>query len=108
MFGLTIFSVERRTKEIGIRKVLGASIASIVALLSKDFIKLVVIGFMFAVPIAWYAINEWLTDFAYRIDVGAEIFVLAGGSALVIAFMTVGWQSVRAAMVNPVESLQSE
>lgn len=108
LFGLTIFSVERRTKEIGIRKVLGASIGSIVTLLSKDFIKLVAIGFLFAVPIAWYAINQWLVDFAYRIEISAGIFFIAGGAALIIALLTVSWQSVKAAMANPVNSLRSE
>ena len=108
LFGLTIFSAERRTKEIGIRKVLGASVTSIIALLSGDFIKLTLIGFVIAVPIAWYAMNQWLTDFAYRIDIGGGIFLLAGAVALAIALLTVSWQSVRAALANPVESLRSE
>lgn len=108
LFGLTIFSTERRTKEIGIRKVLGASIASIVGLLSKDFIKLVGIGFMIAVPIAWYAMNQWLQDFAYRIEIGASVFIVAGAAALVIALLTVSWQSLKTATANPVDSLRSE
>ena len=108
LFGLAAYSAEQRTKEIGIRKVLGASVATIVALLSKDFIKLVVIGFLIAIPIAWYAMNQWLADFAYRIEIGPGIFIMAGGAALVIALLTVSWQSIKAAVSNPVESLRSE
>jgi len=108
LYALAAFSAERRTKEIGIRKVLGASISSIVTLLSKDFIKLVGIGFVTAVPIAWYVMNQWLMNFAYRIDIGAEIFVLAGGAALIITLLTVSWQSIKAATANPVNSLRSE
>jgi putative ABC transport system permease protein len=108
LLGLTAFSTRQRTKEIGIRKVLGASVATIVALLSKDFIKLVVIGFVIAIPIAWYAMNQWLADFAYRIEIGPGIFIMAGGAALVIALLTVSWQSIKAAVSNPVESLRSE
>lgn len=108
LFGLTIFSTERRTKEIGIRKVLGASISNIVTLLSKDFLKLVLLGFVIAAPIAWYVMNQWLTDFAYRIEIGLDIFVIAGGAVLLIALVTVSWQSVKAALKNPVNSLRSE
>ncbi|HET8864068.1 MAG TPA: ABC transporter permease [Gracilimonas sp.] len=108
LFGLAAFSAERRTKEIGIRKVMGASIANIVSLLSKDFVKLVILGFVIAIPIAWYAMNQWLADFAYRIEIGPGIFALAGGAALVIALLTVSWQSIKAAVANPVDSLRSE
>jgi putative ABC transport system permease protein len=108
LYGLAAFSAERRIKEIGIRKVLGATVSNIVALLSKDFIKLVVIGFVIAIPIAWYSMNQWLADFAYRIDIGPGIFVLAGGAAILIALFTVSWQSIRAAVANPVDSLRSE
>ncbi|HKK88125.1 MAG TPA: FtsX-like permease family protein, partial [Saprospiraceae bacterium] len=108
LFGLAAYSAERRTKEIGIRKALGASITNILALLSKDFVKLVILGFMFAIPISWYAMNQWLADFAYRIEIGPGIFALAGGTALVIALLTVSWQSIKAALANPVESLRSE
>ncbi|MDZ7718640.1 MAG: FtsX-like permease family protein [Balneolaceae bacterium] len=108
LFALTIFSAERRTKEIGIRKVLGASVASIVTLLSKDFIKLVSIGFVIAVPITWYAMNQWLTDFAYKIEIDAMFFVTAGLTAILIALLTVSWQSIKAATANPVDSLRSE
>lgn len=108
LFGLAAFSAERRTKEIGIRKVLGATVSNIVALLSKDFILLVLTGFAIAIPIAWYAMNQWLSDFAYRIEIGPGIFALAGGAALIIALLTVSWQSIRAAVANPVDSLRSE
>jgi putative ABC transport system permease protein len=81
---------------------------NIVGLLSKDFLKLVVLGFIIAVPIAWYAMNQWLADFAYKIEIGPGIFLLAGGLALLIALATVSWQSIRAALANPVDSLRSE
>lgn len=108
LYGLAAFSAERRIKEIGIRKVMGATIGSIVTLLSKDFLKLVLIGFVIAVPIAWYAMNEWLADFAYRIEIGPWVFVMAGVAAMLVALFTVSWQSVAAASANPVESLRSE
>ncbi|MDR8393449.1 ABC transporter permease [Aliifodinibius sp. S!AR15-10] len=108
LFGLSAYTAERRTKEIGIRKVLGATVTQIVGLLSKDFLKLVLIGFTIAVPIAWYAMNRWLQDFAYRIEIGPGIFLLAGSVAVFIALATVSWQSIRVALVNPVESLRSE
>ena len=108
LFGLAAFSAERRTKEIGIRKVLGATITNIVTLLSKDFLKLVILGFIIAVPIAYFGMSRWLADFAYKITIGPSIFLLAGGAALLIALATVSWQSIRAALANPVESLRSE
>ena len=108
LFGLSSLMVVRRTKEIGIRKVLGASVTGVVALLSRDFLKLVGIGFLMAVPVAWYAMHRWLQNFAYRIHIGIWIFVLAGVLAMVIALLTVSWQSVRAALANPVESLRNE
>ncbi len=108
LFGLAAYAAQRRTKEIGIRKVMGATVANIVGLLSKDFLKLVLIGFVIAVPVAWYFMNQWLQDFAYRIDIGIGIFLLAGGLTLLIALATVSWQSVRAALANPVDSLRSE
>jgi putative ABC transport system permease protein len=108
LFGLVSLAAQRRTKEIGIRKVLGATMTNIVGLLSKDFLKLVVLGFIIAVPIAWYAMNQWLADFAYKIEIGPGIFLLAGGLALLIALATVSWQSIRAALANPVDSLRSE
>ncbi len=108
LFGLAAFTAERRTKEIGIRKVLGASVAGITGLLAKDFLKLVVIAIVIASPIAYYFMNKWLADFAYRIDIQWWMFVTAGLAAMLIAFLTVGFQSVKAALANPVESLRSE
>ncbi|HID30255.1 MAG TPA: FtsX-like permease family protein, partial [Desulfobacterales bacterium] len=96
------------TKEIGIRKVLGASISSIVLLLSKDFTKLVIVSNLIAWPIAYYAMNRWLQDFAYRINIGLGTFLLAGIIALVIALLTVNSQAVKAALSNPVDALRSE
>jgi|AntRauTorcE11897_2_1112592.scaffolds.fasta_scaffold02208_2 putative ABC transport system permease protein len=108
LFGLVAFMASKRAKEIGIRKVMGASVANIVTLLSKDFVKLVILGFFIAIPISWYAMNQWLADFAYKIEIGPGIFALAGATALVIALLTVSWQSIKAALANPVESLRSE
>lgn len=108
LFGLASYSFVQRTKEIGIRKVLGASVAGIVGLLSKDFLKLVLIALVIASPVAWYLMDRWLQDFAYRIDISGWVFAAAGAAAVVVAFATVGFQGVRAALTNPVESLRSE
>jgi len=108
LFGLTSFMAEQRTKEIGIRKVLGATVTGIVTLLSKDFLKLVGIGFLIAVPIAWFTMHRWLQNFAYHIHIGVGVFLLAGVLAMIIALATVSWQSIRAALMNPVESLRNE
>ncbi|WP_373552120.1 ABC transporter permease [Haliscomenobacter sp.] len=108
LFGLTVFTVESRTKEIGIRKVLGASVGSISSLLTKDFLKLVFVAIVIASPIAYYFMTQWLADFAYRTPVQWWVFALAGGLALLLAFVTIGFQSVKAALANPVESLRSE
>ncbi|MFL5739267.1 MAG: FtsX-like permease family protein [Flavisolibacter sp.] len=108
LFGLATFSAEQRTKEIGIRKVLGASVSSIVSLLSKDFLKLVGIAILLASPIGWYVMNKWLQDFAYRIPIGWEMFGVAAFLALLIAFLTIGFQAVRTANSNPVKSLRTE
>ncbi|MEZ0484582.1 ABC transporter permease [Fibrella aquatica] len=108
LYGLVSFVVVQRTKEIGVRKVLGASVPSIVGLLSSDFLKLVLIALLIASPIAGYVMNGWLQDFAYRISIGWWVFALAGILAVAIALLTVSYQSVKAAMVNPVKSLQSE
>ncbi|MDQ1085837.1 ABC transporter permease [Siphonobacter sp. SORGH_AS_1065] len=108
LFGLATFTAQQRTKEIGVRKVLGASTGSILALLSRDFLKLVGIAFLMAIPLAWYAMNEWLQDFAYRISLEWWVFAVAGLLAIAIALITVSFQSVKAALVNPVKSLKSE
>ncbi len=108
LLGLAAYAVERRTKEIGIRKVMGASAGQIVGLLSKDFLRYVIIGAVLAFPLAWYAMNFWLQGFAYRIDMQWWMFVMAGLLTVVIALLTVSFQSVRAALANPIESLRSE
>ena len=108
LFGLAAFTAEQRTKEIGIRKVLGASVGSVVGLLSKDFLKLVLIALVLAVPAAWWAMNKWLSDFAYRVDFGWPVFALAGLVAMGVAFLTVSSQALRAAVTDPVKSLRSE
>ncbi|GAB3263927.1 ABC transporter permease [Larkinella harenae] len=108
LFGLAAFMAEQRTKEIGVRKVLGASVGSIVALLSRDFLKLVLIAILIASPIAWYAMNEWLRNFAYKIGIEWWVFALAGGLSMGIALLTISFQSVKAALLNPVKSLRSE
>ncbi|QDK79067.1 FtsX-like permease family protein [Spirosoma sp. KCTC 42546] len=108
LLGLMTFSVEARTKEIGVRKVLGASVTSIVTLLSKDFLKLVMISILVASPLAWWAMNNWLQDFAYKVDISWWVFALAGGLTIGIALLTVSFQSVKAALTNPVKSLRSE
>ncbi len=108
LFGLAAFAAERHTKEIGIRKVVGASVAQVVGLLSKEFLVLVLIANVIAWPVAWYAMRRWLEDFAYRIELGLGVFILAGLMALVIALVTVSWQTIRAATANPVEALRYE
>lgn len=108
LFGLASLMVVRRTKEIGVRKVLGATASSIVLLVNKEFTRLVAIAFLIAAPVAWYIMSQWLQDFAYRIDLGLGLFLLAGLAALVIAWLTVSYQSVKATLVNPVDSLRSE
>ncbi|MFN8346334.1 MAG: ABC transporter permease [Spirosomataceae bacterium] len=108
LFGLVAYTTSQRTKEIGIRKVLGASVVSITVLLSKDFLKLVTVAIVIASPVAWYAMNLWLKDFSYRIEISWWIFVLAAFTAVGIAWLTVSFQSIKAALMNPVKSLKSE
>ena len=108
LFGLAAYSAEQRTKEIGIRKVLGASMSVIVSMLTRDFIKLVAIAILFASPLAWWAMHSWLQTFAYRITISWWIIALAGLTAVVIAFITISFQSIKAALTNPVRSLKSE
>jgi putative ABC transport system permease protein len=108
LFGLAALAAINRTKEIGIRKVLGASLPGIVALLSKDFLKLVVLALIVATPLAWYFMNKWLQDFAYRISIAWWVFVAAGSLAVFVAFVTIGLQAVKAGVANPVKSLKTE
>mgnify|MGYP005811685645 CR=1 FL=1 len=106
LFGLSAYAAEQRTREIGIRKVMGASVPSIVGLLGADFLKLVLLGFLIAVPIAWYGMDQWLENFAYRIEVSWVVFLVAGMSAAMIAALTVSSQSIRAALTNPVDTFK--
>jgi putative ABC transport system permease protein len=108
LLGLSMFMAELRTKEIGVRKVLGASVPSIVGLLSKDFLKPVIVAILIASPIAWYGMKNWLQDFAYHTDIRWWVFLLAGALSVAIALLTVSFQSIRAALMNPVRSLRSE
>jgi putative ABC transport system permease protein len=108
LFGLATFTAEQRTKEIGIRKVLGASVLTVVGLLSKDFLKLVLIAVVIASPLAWYAMNKWLQNFAYQTSVSWQVFALTSILAITIAFVTVSYQAIRAALSNPVKSLRTE
>jgi len=108
LLGLTAFSITRRTREVGVRKVMGASVAEIIGLLSLDFIKLVLVAILLASPVAWYMMNQWLMEFAYRIEISPWIFILAGFIALSIAIVTVSFQAIKAALLNPIKSLRSE
>ncbi len=108
LLGLSLFSTMQRTKEIGVRKVLGASVTNIVALLSKDFIRLVIIAFVIASPVAWWIMHNWLQDFAYRINISWWIFLAAGLLAIIIALATISFQAIKAAIANPVKSLRTE
>ena len=108
LFGLSVLSAERRTKEIGIRKVLGASVNHVVTVLSKDFVKLVILALLIAIPLAWFAANQWLQNYPYRFPLSWEIFAIAGVLVIVIALVTVSFQALRTALANPVKSLRSE
>jgi putative ABC transport system permease protein len=99
---------EKRTKEIGVRKVLGASVPNVVALLSKDFLKLTLIASIIAFPVAWYFMNKWLEDFAYRININWTVFIIAALCTLLVALLTVSFQAIKAAISNPVKSLRTE
>ncbi|MEP7107189.1 MAG: ABC transporter permease [Ferruginibacter sp.] len=108
LFGLAAYTAERRTKEIGIRKVLGASVSGLAALLSKDFLKLVILSCIVAFPVAWWAMHNWLQDYQYRISINWLIFLIAGMAAILIAVVTVSFQAIKAAIANPVKSLRTE
>lgn len=108
LFGLAAYTAERRTKEIGIRKVLGASVAGITTLLSKDFLKLVGLSAVIAFPVAWWIMHNWLQEYQYRITISWTVFAIAGGLALLIALLTISFQSVKASLANPVKSLRTE
>jgi putative ABC transport system permease protein len=108
LFGLASFSAEQRSKEIGIRKVLGASVSGIVTLLSKDFLKLVFVSIVIATPLAWWAMSKWLQGFSYKVPITWWMFALAGLVAILIAFFTVSFQAIKAAVANPTKSLKTE
>jgi putative ABC transport system permease protein len=108
LFGLTTFITEQKTKEIGVRKILGASVSHITVLISKQFLMLVLLSNLIAVPISYYFMSKWLEDFSYRIEIGWWVFILSGGVALLIALVTVGYQAIKAATANPIESLKYE
>jgi len=108
LFGLATFTAEQRTKEIGIRKVLGATVTGVVSLLTKDFLKLVFVAFVIASPIAWFIMNKWLQDFAYRINISWSVFALAALLAIVITIISVSFKAIKAAIANPVKSLRTE
>jgi ABC-type antimicrobial peptide transport system permease subunit len=108
LFGLATYTAERRIKEIGIRKVLGASVVGITTLLSKDFLQLVAISCIVAFPVAWWIMHNWLQHYEYRIEISWWIFLAAGISAILIALITISFQSIKAAIANPVESLRTE
>lgn len=108
LFGLATFTTGQRVKEIGVRKVLGASVTNIVTLLTSDFLRIVLVSIILSVPVAWYAMNKWLEDYAYRITISWWVFTMAGGLAIMVALLTVSFQAVKAALTNPVRSLRTE
>ena len=108
LFGLAAFTAQKRQKEIGIRKVVGASVRNIVAMLSKDFLKLVLIALLVAFPLSWWAMNHWLNGFAYRVHIDVSIFLISGALVILITLFTISFQAIKAAMTNPVKSLKTE
>jgi putative ABC transport system permease protein len=108
LFGLATFNAEMRTKEIGIRKVLGASVRNIMFMLSRDFVVLIIIAMLIGFPLAWIAMNFWLDGFAYRVNIGADMFIVAGIALVALTLFTVSYQSLKAALTNPVKSLRTD
>ena len=108
LFGLTSFVAEQRKKEIGVRKVLGASVAGITTLLSKDFLKLVMLSFVIASPVAWWMMHQWLQDYPYHVNIQWQVFAIAGLLSFLISVITVSYQAIKAAVTNPVKSLRTE
>jgi putative ABC transport system permease protein len=108
LFGLSVLAAEKRVKEIGIRKVLGASVQQLVQILSTDFLKLVVLALVLAVPLAWLAANKWLENYPYRTSLNWQLFAAAGVLVILVAFVTISFQAIRAAISNPTKSLRSE
>jgi ABC-type antimicrobial peptide transport system permease subunit len=108
LFGLAAFTAQKRQKEIGIRKVVGASVANIAFVLSGDFLKLVLLALLIAFPIAWLVMNSWLQGFAYRVNIHADVFLTAAAAVVLITAITVSFQAIKAALANPVKSLRSE
>jgi len=108
LFGLATFTAEQRTKEIGVRKVLGASMSNIVTMLSANFLKPILVAFLIAVPLSWYAMNNWLQNYAYKISIEWWMFLFAGLLTVFIALLTVSYQSIKASLSNPVKSLRTE
>ncbi|HXL56441.1 MAG TPA: FtsX-like permease family protein, partial [Chitinophagaceae bacterium] len=108
LYGLVAFAAAQRTKEVGIRKVLGASLADIIFLFSKEFVSLIAIAFVIAAPVAYYVMHNWLQSFAYQVNIGVNIFIIAIASSFVIAACTIAHQAIKAAIANPVKSLRTE
>jgi ABC-type antimicrobial peptide transport system permease subunit len=108
LFGLAAFTAQKRQKEIGIRKVVGATVQNVVTMLSADFIKLIIVSIVIAMPVSWFFMNKWLEGFAYRTDISPWLFVLIGVLVIIIAFATISFQAIKAALMNPVKSLRSE
>lgn len=108
LFGLSAFIIEQRTKEIGVRKILGASVQNVLLLVSKEFLSLVVIAFIISIPVTYWAMHKWLQTYAYRINISFSVFAIAGIIAVLIALITISFQSIKAAIANPVKSLRTE
>jgi putative ABC transport system permease protein len=108
LFGLAAFTAQKRQKEIGIRKVVGASISNIAAMLSTDFLKLILVSLLIAIPFSWWAANQWLQSFAYRVRLNAEVFIITAIVIVTITLITISFQTIKAALANPVKSLRTE